>query len=164
MKEKCLLFREVIIGGNPQFIQEGHEILYKCYRILQYLIVWGYFNIPGGQCPQKQIFEMQIANFQERCTSLKELLEKAVSDMNQIKTLDISRSLEKNLIKEVESTDDLLSLFSQTITGKLTFESTLKRWTCEVKSCEGYSNEASAKKCAHCGKDRPEVKLLWFGE
>jgi len=164
MKEKCLLFREVIIGGNPQFILEGHEILLKCYRILQYLIVWGFFNIPGGQCPQKQIFEMQIANFQERCNSLKDLLEKPVAEMNQIKTLDISRSLEKNLIREVESTDDLLSLFSQTETAKIAFESTLKRWTCEVKSCDGYSNEANAKKCTHCGKERPEVKLLWFGE
>lgn len=164
IKEKCLLYREVIIGGNPQFIQEGYEILIKCYRILQYLIVWGFFNIPGGQCPQKQIFEMQIANFQERCAALKELLEKPISEMNQIKTLDIARSLEKNLIREVESTDDLLSLFSQTETGKLAFESTLKRWTCEVKSCDGYSNEATAKKCAHCGKDRPEVKLLWFGQ
>jgi ariadne-1 len=163
VKEKCLLFRELIIGGNPQFITEGHEILIKCLRILQYLIVWGFFNIPEGQCPQKQIFEMQIANFQERCTNLKELLEKPIPDMNQIKTLDVSRALEKNLIQEVECTDDLLSLFSQTVTGKQTFESTLKRWTCESESCGGYSNEAGAKKCSHCGKDRPEVKILWFG-
>jgi ariadne-1 len=164
IKEKCLNYRELVIGGNPQFIEEGYTILTKCYRILQYLIVWGFFNIPEGQCPQKQIFEMQIANFEERCRLLKELLEKPIAEMNQIKTLDISRALEKNLIQEVESTDDLLSLFSQAVTGTQEFVSTQKRWTCPEKSCEGYSNEASSKKCAHCGKDRPEVKLLWFGE
>lgn len=40
---------------------------------------------------------MQIANFEERCAVLKELLEKPIADMNQIKTLDISRALEKNV-------------------------------------------------------------------
>lgn len=40
---------------------------------------------------------MQIANFEERCAALKELLEKPIAEMNQIKTLDISRALEKNV-------------------------------------------------------------------
>jgi len=164
MKEKCLEYREQIIGGNPQFIMDGYEILCKCYRILQYLIIWGFFNIPEGQCPQKQIFEMQIANFQERCQTLFELLDKSALDMSQIKTLDVARALEKNLIQEIESTDDLLSLFSQAVKGTQKFESTLKRWTCPTPSCDGYSNTADSKKCGHCGKDRPEVKLLWFGD
>jgi hypothetical protein len=135
---------EQVVGGNPLFITESHAILTKCYRILQYLIIWGFFNIPEGQCPysvrfvffyfiftifilaslfvvdvfigfhfrfrvlfldsylfslprQKQIFEMQIANFQERCAGLKELLDKPSAEMSQIKTLDVSRALQKNV-------------------------------------------------------------------
>lgn len=40
---------------------------------------------------------MQIANFEDRCKLLKELLEKPIAEMNQIKTLDVSRGLEKNV-------------------------------------------------------------------
>jgi hypothetical protein len=40
---------------------------------------------------------MQIANFQERCQTLFELLDKSALDMSQIKTLDVARALEKNV-------------------------------------------------------------------
>jgi len=140
---------------------DGAHILERCYRILQFLIVWGFFNIPAKICPQKQIFEMQIKNYEEKIQSLSNWLEKPVANMDQMATLQITRTLDQNLVREIENTDDLLSLFSQKQTGKVELKSQMARWTCE--SCN-YSNhpEEAEKKCTHCGKPRPEIQVIWF--
>jgi len=104
---------------------------------------------------------MQIKNYEEKIGQLSQKLERPVAEMDQMATLQLTRTLDTNLVREIESTDDLLSLFSQKQTGNLEVKSAMARWTCE--SCN-YSNhpEEAEKKCSHCGKPRPEIQVIWF--
>jgi ariadne-1 len=161
MKEKKLLYYELKPGGNPTFMDEGVNILIKSYRIIQYTIVWGFFHIPAKVCAQKQIFEMQIKNYEEKTAQLKQLLEQPAATIDHLTCKNIYQILEKNLIRQIEDAEDLLSLFSEKQIGQTQTQSVLKPWSCP--SCN-YNNhpETQAKKCGSCQKERPFVPVLWF--
>jgi len=160
IKAKVLQYYELKPGGNPAFMNIGCQVLAKSYRILQYTLIWGFFNIPAVICPQKTIFEMQIKSYEKAITDLKAALSDPAATIDHLKTKRIYTLLENNLIKQIEDSDDLMSLFSEKQTGKVG-PSTLGRWTC--KHC-GYNNhpEQQAKQCGHCSKPREAVASSWF--
>lgn len=161
LKDKKLLYYELKPGGNPAFMDEGINILIKSYRIIQYTIAWGYFHIPAKVCAQKQIFEMQIKNYEDNALKLKQILEQSASVIDHLNCKNIYTILEKNLIRQIEDAEDLLALFSEKQIGAAQTVSVLKPWTCP--GCNYNNNpETQAKKCGSCHKDRPFVPVLWF--
>jgi ariadne-1 len=163
MKKKSLDYREFKPGGNPSFITEGAEILAKSYRILHYTLIWGFSHIPPLLCAQKQIFEMQIKNYERMTKDLLSALERPIETIDHLKTKALYTLLENNLIKQIEESDDLLLMFSEKKTGNLSSVSVLARWTCPKEGCN-YSNHPveQAKQCLLCSTPRPEVKMSWF--
>jgi len=161
MVAKKLLYYELKPGGNPVFMDEGVNILIKSYRIIQYTVVWGFWHIPAKICAQKQIFEMQIKSYEEMTGQLKALLEQPAATIDHLNCKRVYTILEKNLIRQIEDAEDLLSLFSEKQIGTQQTVSVLAKWTCP--SCN-YSNhpETQAKKCGSCQKERPFVAVLWF--
>jgi len=163
MKKKSLDYRELKPGGNPQFIIQGIETLGKSYRIIQYTLVWGFTHIPALLCPQKQIFEMQIKSYEKMTSDLLEALEQPVNTIDHLKTKALYTLLENNLIKQIEQSEDLLSMFSEKKLGNISETSALSRWICPKNGCK-YSNHPveQATKCLLCSTPRPEVKIAWF--
>jgi len=161
MLDKSLQYREAKPGGNPQFMIDGCEILAKAWSIISYTYVWGFFNIPAKICPQKNIYEWQVKNYEKLAADLEDALKKPVDTIDHLKTKHLYTLIENSLIKKIEEAEDLLSLFSETAMGAVVPTSVLARWTCA--SCS-YSNHPveQEKQCGHCSKPRPEVKILWF--
>eukprot|EP01127_Copromyxa_protea_P018307 TRINITY_DN572_c0_g1_i2.p1 TRINITY_DN572_c0_g1~~TRINITY_DN572_c0_g1_i2.p1 ORF type:complete len:570 (-),score=109.24 TRINITY_DN572_c0_g1_i2:110-1762(-) len=160
--DKSLEYREAKPGGNPQFMIDGVEVLIKCWSIIQYTYVWGFFNIPPKICPQKNIYEWQVKNYEKLASDLEAALKEPAATIDHLKTKHLYTLIENSLIKKIEEAEDLLALFSEASTGNVIPQSVLARWTCP--SCD-YSNHPveQEKACGHCSKPRPEVKILWFG-
>jgi len=163
MQAKKLLYYELKPGGNPVFMDEGVNILIRCYRIIQYTIVWGFWHIPAKVCAQKQIFEMQIKSYEDMTKQLKDMLERPAATIDHLACKNMYTLLEKNLIRQIEEAEDLFALFSEKQIGAQATVSLLKPWTCP--SCN-YNNhpETQKKKCGSCGKERPFVAVMWFPE
>jgi len=161
IKVKVLDYYKVKPGGNPAFMNTGLDILIKSHRILHYTLIWGFWHIPPIVCPQKIIYEMQIKTYEKTVLDLRTALSMSAATIDHLNTKRIYTILENSLIKQIEGSDDLMSLFSEKETGKVG-PTTLGRWTC--KSCN-YSNHPTEqlKSCGHCGKEREFIAVSWFG-
>jgi len=161
VEQKCLAYREAKPGGNPQFILEGYQILMKCWEILQYTFLWGYFNIPAKLCAQKSIYEWQIKSYEKLATDLETALSLDVHTIDHLKTKHLYKLIENSLIKKIEEAEDLLALFSEESMGDLGATSFLGRWTCQHCNYNNHPKQQE-KQCGHCSKPRPEIKVVWF--
>jgi len=160
IKQKVLQYYELKPGGNPSFMTIGCQVLAKSYRVLQYTLIWGFWNIPAKICPQKLIFELQIKTYEKTIQDLRDSLNFPATTIDHLSTKRIYTILQDNLIKQIEESDDLMSLFSSKQTGDVG-PSTLGRWTCQ--KCK-YSNHPETQKdrCGHCSVPREQVASTWF--
>jgi len=103
---------------------------------------------------------MQIKTYEKTIQDLRDLLEKSAGNIDHLKTKGVYTILQNNLIKQIEDSDDLMSLFSSKQTADIG-PTTLGRWTCQ--SCK-YSNHPTEqeKQCGHCSKPREQVASTWF--